>query len=197
MKSNPLAVVPVYGDTLHLRNVLKMIRSLFIDSVVINDGNGPYLTRALKQEGYDVFDLKINRGVGTATQKGLQIAAERGYSGIISVDADDAHNKVSIASVLRTAKQAPHAPVLTCRFKHVGELYIPPSKIAPNAFASALFKYATGYHLTDVSSGLCYYPTSLSNIPWEYNRFDFMVIIYLTQYGVLTISSRVRLLVYF
>jgi undecaprenyl diphosphate synthase len=170
----PLAVVPVFGETLRLRSVLTYLSSLSLDTLVVNDGNGPSLTFALEQEGYAVHDMGENTGVGAATKKGLAIAAERGYSGIISVDADGAHNEVSVASVFTMAEHSPDVPVLTSRFGHIGEIYIPESKRAANAFASDLFWAATGHRLPDVASGLRYYPASLSQQQWRCERFDFI-----------------------
>jgi undecaprenyl pyrophosphate synthase len=174
MRFKPLATVPVFGDTSGLDTVLKRLASLRLDTVVINDGNGEALTRELQNRGHEVIDMGANQGLGAAIQKGLQVAAKADYSGVICVDADDAYNEVAIANVLSGAAREPSQPVLTCRFGHIGEEYIPQSKIAANAFASALFGLSTGHVLQDVASGLRYYPAALAGESWHHRRFDFI-----------------------
>lgn len=174
MRFKPLAVVPVFDHILQLDTVLERLKSLHLDTIVINDGNGRSLTHKLQSKGHKVYDMGDNQGLGAAIQMGLQIAADNSYSGIVCVDADDAYNEVAIASVISSARNDPTKPVLTSRFGHIGETYIPESKIAANAFASMLFETATGNRLVDVASGLRYYPTSLAKQSWLYKRFDFV-----------------------
>jgi undecaprenyl pyrophosphate synthase len=174
MRFKPLAIVPVFGDTSGLDTVLERLASLRLDTLVVNDGNGETLTRGLQSKGYEVLDMGVNQGVGAAIQQGLRFAAKAGYSGVVCVDADDAYNEVAIAGVLSSAARAPSKPVLTCRFGHIGEDYIPQPKIAANAFAAALFEVSTGHALKDVASGLRYYPTPLAGKRWRHKRFDFV-----------------------
>lgn len=169
-----LAVVPVFGDVSQLWTVLHMLRSLSLETLVINDGNGAGLSKALKQREYRVYDMGHNRGVGAATIQGLLIAATEGYKGIVSVDADGAHDQLSVAQVAATALSNPTQPVFTTRFGHLAERYIPRSKRAANAFAAELFYVTTGHRLSDVASGLRYYPVSLARLSWQQQRFGFI-----------------------
>jgi len=171
--SSLLAVVPVFGETEELFKVLSDLRSLSLETLVINDGNGPGLTKELRSLDHRVYDMGHNQGLGAATVRGLHIAAREGYKGIISVDADGAHNKVSVAEVAAAARFNLELPVLTVRFGHLGETYVPAAKKAANAFAAELFYAATGHRLSDVASGLRYYPVSLATKPWQEKRFGF------------------------
>ncbi len=170
----PLAVVPVFGNASRLHEVLQSLQEIGLPTLVVNDGNGESLTRSLEHAGYAVLDMGTNSGVGAATRAGLEFADAHGYQGVLAVDADGAHEQVAVACVASRAVADPRRTVLTTRFGHVGERFIPQEKIDANLFARLAFTTATGLTVADVTCGLRYYPAPLSRIRWHENRFAFI-----------------------
>lgn len=171
--ATPLVVIPVYGDDTRLAAVLADIRELEVPTLVINDGQGEALSLTLRQSNQAFLDLGRNRGVGAATKAGLSWAIQQGYTGAVTVDADRAHDKVSVATVLAHAKRMPRRPVLTNRFGATTRAYVPEEKLAANGFACELVAAAIRKRLPDVACGLRYYPASTS-LEEASDGFDFI-----------------------
>jgi hypothetical protein len=51
MRENPLVVIPIYGDESKLSEVLRQMKELELDALVVNDGNGPALSAKLVRSG--------------------------------------------------------------------------------------------------------------------------------------------------
>jgi undecaprenyl pyrophosphate synthase len=170
-----LAGIPVYGDMSRLGEVLGNLDSLGLNTVVVNDGNGDALTRHLQGQAAEVVDLGANRGVGVATRTALGVARQRGYRGLVAVDADGAHDALSIQLLLATAMAQPDEAVVTCRFGQLRNRFIPTTKLAANKLASAVFSAVTGLPMiADVACGLRYYPSRLAAEHWSEDGFGFL-----------------------
>jgi hypothetical protein len=169
----PLVVIPVFGDDTRLAAVLADMRELEVPTLVVNDGQGEALSLTLQQSNQAFLDLGRNRGVGAATKAGLSWATQQGYTGVVSVDADQAHDKVSVATVLAYAKRVPRRPVLTNRFGAVTCAHIPEEKLAANGFACELVASVIARRLPDVACGLRYYPAKIS-LEAASDGFDFI-----------------------
>lgn len=167
----PLIAVPVYGHRDTYASVVKRLLSLGCDVLIIDDGNSPPLKAV---EGAELIRMESNAGVGAGTLAAIRWADDRGYPGVLSVDADDAHPVASVGEVLAHAIRRPKRPIMTSRFGHIGEWFIPKTKIAANYFAASLFLASSGYRFSDVASGLRYYPASILDMHLKQDRFAFV-----------------------
>lgn len=169
-----LIVVPVYQHTGALWQTLRMLRMTGESILVVNDGDGPQLTNDLASEEVKCRQFDRNRGVGAALQEGLRVAREERYCGVLTVDADYAHDETAVEKVLSAATQNPARAVLSTRLGSGEDVYMPSAKIAANRFAAALFGSVTGWDLADVASGLRYLPTALCEEAWEEAGFGWI-----------------------
>ncbi len=169
----PLVVIPIKGDESALFGVLRRVHELGVDTLVVNDGNGPALSARLARSGQPYLDFGANCGVGAATRAGLRWAREKNYVGVVSVDSDGAHDQASVASVLGVAARDPIRPILCNRFPSYNRQLVPDEKLAANGFACRLVKDVTGISLTDVTCGLRFYPKAWQSKVTA-NGFDFI-----------------------
>jgi undecaprenyl pyrophosphate synthase len=160
MRENPLVVIPIYGDESKLSEVLRQMKELELDALVVNDGNGPALSAKLVRSGEAILDLVVNHGVGAATLAGLDWGRSHYYPGIVTVDSDAAHDQASVACIVGCAVRDPERPVLSNRFSKYGRNMVPEEKLSANGFACRLVEEVTSIKLTDVACGLRYYPVS-------------------------------------
>ena len=160
MRENPLVVIPIYGNESKLSDVLRQMKELELDALVVNDGNGPALSAKLATSGENILDMVVNHGVGAATLVGLDWARSHYYPGIVTVDSDAAHDQVSVACIVGCAVRDPGRPVLSSRFSRYGRNMVPDEKLSANGFACRLVEEVTSIKLTDVACGLRYYPAS-------------------------------------
>jgi len=173
-KGSIAAVVPVFGEDRYLSDVVDGLTAIGLRVTVVNDGNGDALTARLRGQGVDVLDLGVNRGVGAATLAGLRAVVDRGAPGAVAVDADGAHDLVSVRAVVEGALGDLDALVACDRFSNGNAETIPITKLDANRFAAQLFDAATGARLPDVCCGLRYYPARMAASGWESAGFGFI-----------------------
>lgn len=167
-------MIPVFREWDLLPSFLEEVSRYSIDIAIVNDGNGPEFTETFTELGYAVIEHESNVGVGTAITSALRLAASAGYTGVITADGDGAHPTSEVMRVLVRARLDPTRSVFTSRFGHIGERYIPGSKIAANRFAAELFSRVTGHQIVDAACGLRYLPIWAANEIWSEQGFGFI-----------------------
>ena len=86
------AVIPAYNEEKNLGLILKKVKAHSIDIIVIDDGSIDQTATIAEREGAHLIRHPINKGKGDAIRNGFQLALEKGYDIIISLDADGQHD---------------------------------------------------------------------------------------------------------
>ena len=113
---HPCVLVPHYN---HHRQVCPVIASLGqagLPVIVIDDGSTPDSFESLRDTVASLPWVSLhrepqNRGKGAAVLRGLRIAAGRGYSHAVQIDADGQHRVADITALLAAAREQPDALV--------------------------------------------------------------------------------------
>jgi predicted LPLAT superfamily acyltransferase len=114
MSFTPCAVVPSRNHSQALPAVVDALRAAGLAVIVIDDGSDePHAAAiaAVAGDGVVVHCRPVNGGKGAAMIDGFRLAAERGYSHAVQVDAEGQHDLAALPEMLRRAEAAPHALV--------------------------------------------------------------------------------------
>ncbi|MCE9650894.1 MAG: glycosyltransferase family 2 protein [Parvibaculum sp.] len=110
------AIVPTYKHVDALDRIVEQLRALDLPVIVIDDGNGPQAARAIadicaKWEDVNLERHADNEGKGAAVLSGLRIAAARGFTHALQIDADGQHDILRARELLKLAEAHPSALV--------------------------------------------------------------------------------------
>ncbi len=142
--------------------------------LVVNDGStdgGPDTLEGLPVER---LDFAHNQGKGAAIRAGAQWAAGRGYSHIVTVDADGQHNPAEIPRLLEAARLDPGSIVLGMRdFTGSGA---PGSSRFGRSFSNFWVRVCSGHRVGDSQNGFRVYPVeALERLGCRTDRYNFEI----------------------
>ena len=116
------AVVPYYDHPATLPDVVEALRCVSLPVIIVDDASPPESQRAVdklvnfagdgKERCVELIRHDENLGKGSAVVSGLRLAAERGFTHAVQVDADSQHDMTQLASLLAQSHAAPKALVV-------------------------------------------------------------------------------------
>ena len=89
---NFLVLMPAYNEARFIGNMVKAVRALGLDILVIDDGSTDGTRQIATEAGGRVLHLERNQGKGAALHAGFHYAQEEGYDAVITMDADGQHD---------------------------------------------------------------------------------------------------------
>lgn len=107
-----LVVIPTYNEAGNIERLLREIlaQELGLHVLVIDDhspdGTGAILDRLTKELPLRVMHRESKLGIGSAHKRGFTYAKEHGYTHVLTMDADFAHDPSYLRAVLAHAGQA-------------------------------------------------------------------------------------------
>jgi dolichol-phosphate mannosyltransferase len=97
-----LTALPVYNEARTLPGVLRDVRRVAPEVLVVNDGStdgtGDFLAR---QAGLHVVEHPRNRGYGAALASAFDYALRNGFDALVTIDSDGQHDPSRIPCLLR------------------------------------------------------------------------------------------------
>lgn len=169
-----LIVIPTYNNRRTLRQVAKEALTVGVDVLVVNDGStdgGPGLLASL---ALSRLDLPVNQGKGAAILAAAAWAEERGYTHLITLDADGQHAPREAARFIEAIQANPWSIVVGTR--DFASIHAPRLSRFGRHFSNFWLKLAAGASVPDSQSGFRAYPTAaLRQIPCTTRRYDFEV----------------------
>jgi hypothetical protein len=114
---NPCLLIPIYEHGSTIRRVVESLAPVDLPLVIVDDGSGPETEATLDRiaRAFDWVDVRrhaVNQGKGAALVTGYHVAAERGFTHVIQLDADDQHEAADVCRFLAVARERPDALVL-------------------------------------------------------------------------------------
>lgn len=175
-----VVIIPSYNSGAKLFNTVAEIRRQeLVVWVVIDgstDGTGEQLARiAAGDPGLEVFHLPTNRGKGAAVLHGLGVAQARGFTHVLTMDADGQHSADHIGPLIALSRAHPEAMVLGLP---VFDASAPGIRVAGHRIANFCADLATLWSgIGDSLFGLRVYPVApllriFGQTRWM-RRFDF------------------------
>jgi len=110
-------LIPCYDHGVPLRAVLAKLEGFHAPCIVVDDGSGAETQAALaaacaELPWLSVHRLRENRGKGAALMAGYQLAASRGFTHVLQLDADGQHDASAVPRLLEAMERQPEALVL-------------------------------------------------------------------------------------
>jgi glycosyltransferase involved in cell wall biosynthesis len=148
-------LIPAHSEELTIAKIVSESRRRAPMVLVIDDGSSDATGDVARQAGAHVVRHRTRRGVGAALRRGLAYLNSKGYTTVVTLDADGAHDPAFIPTLLRVHREERADFTLGSRFltKRSAET-IPTPKRAANLFARHLLNQALGTQLTDVATGM-------------------------------------------
>jgi glycosyltransferase involved in cell wall biosynthesis len=101
-KSNIVIVIPSYNEGQRIRKVVKEIKELGYDNiVVVDDGSSDNSMELIKDLNVRILYHLVNRGAGATTETGLKYCREIiNAETVVMIDADTQHNANDISKLI-------------------------------------------------------------------------------------------------
>ena len=94
-------LIPAYNAEKRIGPVLEKVRSLGLDTIVVNDGSMDHTEKRAEEYGPHLLKHPRNLGKGAALRTGFQYILEKDYQVIITLDADGQHDPSVIPFLLK------------------------------------------------------------------------------------------------
>ena len=141
-------VIPALNEQRTIADVLSAAKALAADEiVVVDDGSDDETALIARQHGVTVLSHVSSRSAWLAMQTGMRYAVKRGYTRVLTMDADGQHTAKSAATLLAAAMDEHALLIGSCpqrgsRLRHT---------------AWWMFRRLTGLKVSDITSGLRVY----------------------------------------
>ena len=111
---SPCVLIPCYNHGAMMPRVLARLRPFGLPCIVVDDGSDSSTRQQLERLAAETANLTLirlpqNAGKGAAVIRGLQAAAQAGFSHAVQVDADGQHAIEDIPQLLALAQAHPEA----------------------------------------------------------------------------------------
>ena len=149
-----LLVIPVYNHANALPSVVAGALRFIPDVLVVDDGSND--APNLSALAVPVVGHEHNKGKGAAILTAAREARRRGYTHILTMDADGQHDPADIPAFLQAVAETPHAVIVGAR--RFSGPHVPTSSKFGRAFSGFWMRVQTGYTVSDMQSGFRAYP---------------------------------------
>jgi UDP-N-acetylglucosamine---dolichyl-phosphate N-acetylglucosaminyltransferase len=167
-------VIPAYNEEKPIKGLITSCLLMgYNDIVVVDDGSTDNTAEIAKTTGAVVLSHVINRGVGAATQTGLEAARLMGAEIAVTIDADGQHQAKDINKIIEALIDRRKDIVIGSRFMTT-ENTIPRVRKIFNSIANVITFFLAGVYLTDTQSGLkAFSQRALESIRITANGYEF------------------------
>ena len=180
MDKNSIAVIiPSYEPTQKLPDLLKKIRKIFNNTiVVVDDGSNKdayqkFFEEAAKNANVVILRHKTNKGKGCALKTAFTYCLENNFQGAVTADSDGQHLPEDISHCIESLVEHPESLVLGVR--DFSQKNIPFKSKFGNVLTCTVFRCLVGRALSDTQTGLrgisANFMKDLVNLPGD--RFEY------------------------
>jgi glycosyltransferase involved in cell wall biosynthesis len=89
---NYLVIMPAYNESQYIERLVKALRDLSIQVLVVDDGSTDCTGDLAEAAGAQVIRLEKNQGKGCALAAGFEYASREGYDAVVTMDSDGQHD---------------------------------------------------------------------------------------------------------
>jgi len=166
-----VAIIPALNAQRTLPKVVVDTRRELEPVLVIDDGSRDATGEVARAVGATVLRHEVNRGKGAALKTGFAWALERGFDGVITLDADGQHLPGEIPKFME-ARAETGADLIIGGRSHLFAGMLPRRRNA-NRFSAWTISKAAGVRVTDSQSGFRFYSAKLlRELKLRANGFD-------------------------
>lgn len=172
-----LIAMPTYNNQASALVMIQSLAKLGFTLLVVDDGSEVALPSQTDLAAVTIIRYQRNHGKGHALRAAFQWARERGFTHVITVDADGQHLTGDVARLAVKARELPGSLIIGKRDMDAPSAgFVPGSSRFGRDFSDFWIAMESGGRVSDSQSGLRCYP--LADLPdrecWS-NRYDFEV----------------------
>lgn len=189
-------LIPAYNAEKTIRKVAGEALQSGLPVVVVDDGSADKTAQLARELPVELLRLPHNCGKGAALRAGFDWGLSRGYTGIVTVDADGQHETSAITHLAATARAKDVDILIASRFKQFQEMA--GLRSCWNRFGVWCIKKRTGFEISDSQSGFRYYSAAvLRAVPLEKDGYNMEMEVLLKAWrrgfviGSLPVAARV------
>lgn len=149
--SRLVAVIPAYNEAGHIGTVVRAVRKVADEVVVVDDGSEDQTRAEARAAGAHVYRHLINRGLGGGLATGLRAALTTGADIIVTLDGDGQHVPAEVLEVAAPIRNGQADFVIGSRM--LDPRGMPPARRLANRFANLCTWLLFGVHVSDTQSG--------------------------------------------
>jgi glycosyltransferase involved in cell wall biosynthesis len=164
------AAIPAYQAEPSVGAVVAGVLCLLPDVLVVDDGSTDGTAAAAREAGARVVSLPANQGKGAALAAAFRDLFDRGFTAVVTLDADGQHLPEEIPKLLAAADGGADL-VLGVRDHLFAEMS--GLRRASNRLSSAAISFAAGQRLCDIQTGFRFYSRRLvAAVGFPESRFE-------------------------
>jgi len=179
-------IIPTFNNETTVVDVVKKVRDICQDVIVVNDGSTDNTTKLLEEcNDITLVSYDKNRGKGYALKTGFRKALEMGFAYAITIDADGQHNPNDIPKFLDANKRHPGCIIVGKR--NLENVERSKGSNFANKFSNFWFALQTGKCLKDTQTGYRLYPIKkLKGLSLLTNRYEaeLQLMVFASWHGV-------------
>jgi glycosyltransferase involved in cell wall biosynthesis len=153
------ALIPALNAERTLAAVVTEAKRRIDPVIVIDDGSTDATSRVAAEAGAVVLRHDVNRGKGAALKTGFAWALERGFDGVITLDADGQHLASEIPKFILERERGGADLIIGGRSHLFAQML--PRRRAANRFSAWSIAKASTAPITDSQSGFRFYAANL------------------------------------
>lgn len=166
------AIIPALNAAQTIGEVVKEIKKSAIDPIVIDDGSTDATSKVSAENGAEVLRNEVNSGKGASLRKGFAYAISRGYTCVLTLDADGQHSPKDIPNFLNLLTKRPDADMIIGNRMDSPE-GMPLSRKLTNKFMSWILSAISGQKVPDTQNGFRLIKSQLlENLELKSRRFE-------------------------
>jgi len=144
-------IIPGFNTAGTIGPLVRQIRQLHLDVVVVNDGSTDDTAHDATEAGALVISHLKNQGKGMALRTGFAFALQAGYDAVVTLDSDGQHDPQDIPQLLEAAER-PHGAIVIGH-RVMDDASMPLLRLWTNRVMSGIVSWLTGQQIPDSQCG--------------------------------------------
>lgn len=144
-------IIPTYNEEKKIGGVIKKIRALGIDTLVIDDGSTDTTVKIARENGAVFIKNSRNEGKGASLIRGFNYAVKKNYDAVITLDGDGQHKPEDIPAFVKQSETSNSSMFVGNRMQQTRNM--PALRLMTNKFMSWLISLITRQNIPDTQCG--------------------------------------------
>jgi len=188
-------IIPTYNNEKTILKLVENVHQYVEDIIVINDGSTDNTLEVLHHINFyiNIISHGRNKGKGKALLTGIYAARTKGFTHVITIDADGQHFASDIPVLLSALEN--NSKGIIVGYRNLTETNMPRSNTFANKFSNFWFWVQTTINLPDTQSGFRLYSlSSLNGLRFITSRYEseLELLVFAAWTGVMITSVPVR-----
>jgi len=153
-------LIPTYNNASTVCDVVRRSVAVWPDVMVVDDGSTDdthaRLSQLQQEISFMIVSYPDNRGKGGALKAGFKEAKSKGYTHVLTLDADGQHFPEDAPALIEASRKQPEALIVGSR--SFGDKNMPGGNVFANKFSNFWFTVQTLQSIPDTQTGYRLYP---------------------------------------